>query len=45
MSELFSRLRLRGLEFMAEDRPGFWERNGYHMYGDPFREQRYWGDK
>ncbi|MEA3075647.1 MAG: hypothetical protein QOF60_555 [Actinomycetota bacterium] len=35
---------LRGLEFMAGDAPGFWERNGYHMYGDPFREQRYWGD-
>ena len=36
---------LRGLEFMEGDRPGFWERNGYHMYGDPFREQRYWGDE
>jgi DMSO/TMAO reductase YedYZ molybdopterin-dependent catalytic subunit len=35
---------IRGVEFMAEDRPGFWERNGYHMYGDPFKEQRYWGD-
>ena len=35
---------LRGLELMAGDRPGFWERNGYHMYGDPFREQRFWGD-
>jgi DMSO/TMAO reductase YedYZ molybdopterin-dependent catalytic subunit len=35
---------LRGLELMAGDRPGFWEKNGYHMYGDPFREQRYWGD-
>jgi len=35
---------LRGLEFMAGDRPGFWERNGYHMYGDPFQEQRFWGD-
>ena len=35
---------LRGVEFMAGDRAGFWERNGYHMYGDPFREQRYWGD-
>jgi DMSO/TMAO reductase YedYZ molybdopterin-dependent catalytic subunit len=23
---------------------GFWERNGYHEHGDPFREQRYWGD-
>jgi DMSO/TMAO reductase YedYZ molybdopterin-dependent catalytic subunit len=35
---------VRGIEFTAEDRPGFWERNGYHNYGDPFREQRYWGD-
>jgi DMSO/TMAO reductase YedYZ molybdopterin-dependent catalytic subunit len=35
---------LRGLELMAGDRPGFWERNGYHLYGDPFREQRHWGD-
>jgi DMSO/TMAO reductase YedYZ molybdopterin-dependent catalytic subunit len=35
---------LRGIEFMAGDTPGFWERNGYHMYGDPFREQRHWGD-
>jgi DMSO/TMAO reductase YedYZ molybdopterin-dependent catalytic subunit len=35
---------LRGVEFMAGDQPGFWERNGYHMYGDPFQEQRYWGD-
>ena len=25
-------------------RPGFWEQNGYHMYGDPFVEQRHWGD-
>lgn len=32
---------LRGVEFRATDKPGFWERNGYHMYGDPFREQRY----
>jgi DMSO/TMAO reductase YedYZ molybdopterin-dependent catalytic subunit len=32
---------VRGLEFMKEDAPGFWERNGYSMYGDPFREQRY----
>jgi DMSO/TMAO reductase YedYZ molybdopterin-dependent catalytic subunit len=35
---------LRGIEFMAGDQPGFWEQNGYHLYGDPFREQRYWGD-
>ena len=32
---------LRGLEFMAGDRPGFWERNGYHMEGDPWREERF----
>lgn len=35
---------LRGIEFINGDRPGFWESNGYHMYGDPWREQRYWGD-
>lgn len=35
---------LRGLELVDRDRPGFWERNGYHNYGDPWREQRYWGD-
>ena len=34
---------VRGLNFMDEDRPGYWERVGYHMYGDPFREQRYHG--
>ncbi len=32
---------LRALEFMAEDRPGFWEQAGYHMRGDPWREERY----
>jgi len=32
---------LRGIEFMAKDKPGFWERNGYNMYGDPWKEQRY----
>lgn len=35
---------VRGLELMTADRPGFWERYGYHNYGDPWREQRYWGD-
>jgi DMSO/TMAO reductase YedYZ molybdopterin-dependent catalytic subunit len=32
---------VRGLEFLEQDRPGFWEQNGYHMYGDPFKEQRF----
>lgn len=32
---------LRGLEFRADDRPGFWERAGYHNDADPWTEQRY----
>lgn len=32
-----------GLEFMAEDRAGFWEERGYHMRGDPWKEER-WRD-
>jgi DMSO/TMAO reductase YedYZ molybdopterin-dependent catalytic subunit len=35
---------VRGLTFLDHDEPGFWERNGYHLYGDPWREQRFWGD-
>jgi DMSO/TMAO reductase YedYZ molybdopterin-dependent catalytic subunit len=35
---------LRGLELLDADRAGFWEQNGYHMYGDPWKEQRFWGD-
>jgi DMSO/TMAO reductase YedYZ molybdopterin-dependent catalytic subunit len=35
---------LRGIEYLNADTPGFWERNGYHMYGDPWKEQRYWDD-
>ncbi len=35
---------VRGLRFMESDEPGFWEAYGYHMYGDPWREQRYSGD-
>ena len=35
---------IRGLVLTEEDRPGFWEQNGYHNYGDPWREQRYWND-
>jgi len=30
-----------GVEFMDEDRPGFWEQRGYHMRGDPWKEERY----
>jgi DMSO/TMAO reductase YedYZ molybdopterin-dependent catalytic subunit len=35
---------VRGLELTSVEEPGFWEQNGYHLYGDPWREQRYWGD-
>lgn len=35
---------VRGITLMHEDQPGFWESLGYHNYGDPWREQRYWGD-
>ncbi|MGH2379093.1 MAG: sulfite oxidase-like oxidoreductase [Candidatus Limnocylindria bacterium] len=35
---------LRGIEFRTSDAPGFWERNGYNNVGDPWKEQRYWGD-
>ena len=35
---------VRGLDLLPEDRPGFWETYGYHNQGDPWREQRYWGD-
>ena len=35
---------VQGLRLVNENQPGFWESNGYNMYGDPWREQRYWGD-
>jgi DMSO/TMAO reductase YedYZ molybdopterin-dependent catalytic subunit len=35
---------LRGLTLTLDDQPGFWEAAGYNNYGDPWREQRYWGD-
>jgi DMSO/TMAO reductase YedYZ molybdopterin-dependent catalytic subunit len=35
---------LTGIDLLATDEPGFWETLGYHNYGDPWREQRYWGD-
>jgi DMSO/TMAO reductase YedYZ molybdopterin-dependent catalytic subunit len=35
---------LRKIECVAEETPGFWEENGYHIRGDPWREQRYSDD-
>jgi DMSO/TMAO reductase YedYZ molybdopterin-dependent catalytic subunit len=35
---------MRGLDLRDHDKPGFWEKYGYHIYGDPWREQRYAGD-
>jgi DMSO/TMAO reductase YedYZ molybdopterin-dependent catalytic subunit len=35
---------VRGLALTLDDEPGFWEAAGYNNYGDPWREQRYWGD-
>lgn len=32
---------LRGLEFSTTDKPGFWEKAGYHNDGDPWKEERY----
>lgn len=32
---------VRGLVMQPDDEPGFWEQNGYHLYGDPWLEQRY----
>jgi DMSO/TMAO reductase YedYZ molybdopterin-dependent catalytic subunit len=34
---------VRGFTLLDHDQLGFWERNGYHAYGDPWREQRYSG--
>jgi DMSO/TMAO reductase YedYZ molybdopterin-dependent catalytic subunit len=35
---------VRGIELLTKEKKGFWERVGYHDYGDPWREQRYDGD-
>ena len=35
---------VQGIDLKTKDEPGFWESLGYHNYGDPWREQRYWGD-
>lgn len=32
---------INGLEFLAEEASGFWERNGYHRRGEPWAEERY----
>ena len=34
---------VRGFTLLDHDQLGFWERNGYHAYGDPWKEQRYSG--
>jgi DMSO/TMAO reductase YedYZ molybdopterin-dependent catalytic subunit len=33
-----------GLRVMEREELGYWERNGYHRRGDPWREERYWSD-
>jgi DMSO/TMAO reductase YedYZ molybdopterin-dependent catalytic subunit len=35
---------IRGINLGDHDEPGFWEGYGYHNYGDPWKEQRYWSD-
>ena len=35
---------VRGITLSDLDEPGCWESAGYHNYGDPWREQRYWGE-
>jgi DMSO/TMAO reductase YedYZ molybdopterin-dependent catalytic subunit len=35
---------VKGLRLMENDRPGFWESLGYHIRGDPWKEERYTGD-
>jgi DMSO/TMAO reductase YedYZ molybdopterin-dependent catalytic subunit len=35
---------VQGIDLGHKDQPGFWESLGYNNYGDPWREQRYWGD-
>ena len=35
---------VNGIQFTERDEAGFWELRGYHMYGDPWRQQRYTND-
>jgi len=30
-----------GIEFLANDQAGYWENDGYHMNGDPWKEERF----
>lgn len=32
---------IRGIELTAKDKPGYWERGGYHNHGDPWTEERF----
>jgi DMSO/TMAO reductase YedYZ molybdopterin-dependent catalytic subunit len=34
-----------GIQLGDQDQPGFWERLGYHHDGDPWLQQRFWGDR
>jgi DMSO/TMAO reductase YedYZ molybdopterin-dependent catalytic subunit len=36
---------VRSITLTDRERPGFWESLGYHIYGDPWKEQRYSGDE
>jgi DMSO/TMAO reductase YedYZ molybdopterin-dependent catalytic subunit len=33
---------IKAIELVAADRPGYWEQLGYHLRGDPWKEERYW---
>lgn len=35
---------IRGIEFIEENEPGFWEQNGFHINGEPFKEERFSGE-
>jgi DMSO/TMAO reductase YedYZ molybdopterin-dependent catalytic subunit len=35
---------IREIEFIDENKPGFWEQNGFHINGDPFKEERFSGE-
>ena len=41
--EVVPSLEAAALEFLDRDPAGFWERNGYHLRGDPWEEQRFGG--